>query len=87
LKYVAYMGDHSLHFQSAFALYESNALEEETYQAYLDFFVGQLTTPGGAAYWSEYRPFFPKRMSRAVDARIEAGEILNFLELPSYQPD
>jgi hypothetical protein len=87
VKYACYLADHCLHFQSAFALYESGALEEETYQAYLDFFVGQLVTPGGAAYWSEYRSFFPKRMSRAVDARIEGGEISNFLELPSYQLD
>jgi hypothetical protein len=85
-KYAAYMADHCLHFQSVFALYESNALEEETYQAYFDFFVGQLTTPGGAAYWSEYQSFFPKRMSRTVDSRIEAGEISNFLDLPSFQP-
>jgi hypothetical protein len=87
VKFACWMSDHCLHFQSVFALYESGELEEETYQAYLAFFVGQLITPGGAAYWSEYRSFFPKRMYRAVDARIEGGKVSNFLELPSFQLD
>jgi hypothetical protein len=87
MKFVSYMADHCLHFQSAFALYESGALEEETYQAYLEFLVGQLSTPGGAAYWSEYGAMFPHRMSAAIDARIEAGDLPNVLELPSYQLD
>jgi hypothetical protein len=87
MKFVSYMADHCLHFQSAFALYESGALEKETYQAYLEFLVGQLATPGGAAYWSEYRSIFPERMSAAIDTRIEAGDLPNFLELPSYRLD
>ena len=85
LKYASYLADHGLHFQSVLALYESGALEEETYGAYLDFFASQLLTPGGEAFWSEYRFVFPVNMSQAVDARIEAGGLANFLELPSYK--
>jgi hypothetical protein len=87
MKYAAYLADHGLHFQGAFALYESGALEEETYNAYLDFFAAQLITPGGKAFWTEFRSVFPARMSRAVDARIEAGGVPAVLELPSYQQD
>jgi hypothetical protein len=87
IKFVAFIADHGLHFQGAFALYESGALEEETYRAYLDFFAGFLATPGGAAFWSEYRSSFPPRMSVAVDDRLAAGGLPNILEMPSYRAE
>jgi hypothetical protein len=87
LKFVAFIADHGLHFQGAFALYESGALEAETYRAYLDFFAGFLATPGGAAFWSEYRSIFPPRMSEAVDDRLAAGGLPNILEMPSYRAE
>ena len=87
IKFVSYIADHGLHFQGAFALYESGTLEAETYRAYLDFFAGHVSTPGGAAFWSEYRSIFPPRMSAAVDARLAAGGLPNFLEMPSYRTE
>jgi hypothetical protein len=87
MKFGTYIVDHGLHFQAAFALYESGSLEEETYRAYLDLFAAALVTPGGAALWSEVRSLFPSRMSTEVDARVESGGLPNLLEMPLYQAE
>lgn len=44
------LGDLALFMQSAFALHEAGTLEEETYQAYLTFFVSHIATPGGRVW-------------------------------------
>ena len=75
LQFAAYMNDHALHFQGAFALYESGALDEETYRAYLDYFAAHLATPGGSAYWSETRSLYPSHMAAALDERLSAGSL------------
>ena len=87
MKFGSYLADHGLHFQGVFALHESGTLEGETYRAYLDFFAGLLATPGGAAFWSEFRPLFPHRMAAEVDARLEAGSLPDFLEMSFYKTD
>jgi hypothetical protein len=70
------MTDHALFFQGAFALYESGQLEEETYRAYLEWLVVNLSMPGGSAWWSEVgHAFFPGRMVEAVEARLALGGI------------
>lgn len=75
-RFGAQMTDHALFFQGAFALYEAGQLEAETYRAYLEWFVINLSLPGGAAWWSELgRPFFTRRMVAAVEARLALGEI------------
>ena len=85
MKFGAYMNDQGLHFQTVFALHESGALEDETYRVYLDFFAAVLATPGGAAFWSEFRAIYPARMSAEVDARLKAGGLPDLLGLPFYQ--
>ena len=87
LKFGAHMSDHLLHFQGAFALRDSGILDAETYEAYLDFFAMFLSTPGGAAYWSEFRAICPVRAAGAVDTRLAAGELPNLLDLRFYQKD
>ena len=73
LQFASYMNDHVLHFQGAFALYESGALDGETYRAYLDYLAAHLATPGGSAYWSETRGLYPSHMVAAIDERLSAG--------------
>jgi hypothetical protein len=75
LQFASYMNDHVLHFQGAFALYESGALDEETYRAYLDYVVAHLAAAGGSAYWSETRALYPSRMVAALDERLSAGDL------------
>jgi hypothetical protein len=69
------MNDHVLHFQGAFALYESGALEEETYRAYLDYVAAHLAAPGGSAYWSETRALYPAHMVAELEKRLSAGAL------------
>jgi len=86
------ISDSALFFQGAFALYESGQLEEETYQAYLDWFACTVATPGGTAWWEEVgRPFFFKRAVKAVDERLAQGQLpditqLGFLRLDDAPP-
>jgi hypothetical protein len=86
-KFGAYMNDHCLHFQGAFALHESGALEDETYRAYLDFFAAVLATPGGSAFWSEFQSVYPARMFAEVQGRLESGGLPDLLDMPFYQPE
>jgi len=87
LKFGAHMSDHLLHFQGAFALHDSGVLDAETFEAYRDFFASFLSTPGGDAFWSEFRGICPVRAAAAVDARLAAGELPNLLDLRFYQKD
>jgi hypothetical protein len=76
------IADQALAFQGAFALYESGQLQEETYQAYLDWFASNVATPGGRAWWDEIgRPIHVKSMVEAVDARLSQGNLHDILTL------
>ena len=77
--------DHSLFFQSVFALHESGQLEDETYQSYLTWFSCQLATPGGSAWWEEGRMLFPARMMDAVEERLSQGNLPDIRELHSFR--
>jgi hypothetical protein len=80
--------DHALFFQGAFALYEAGQLEEETYNAYLDWFACQLATPGGSAWWAELgRPFLFKRPVEAVEARLAQGRLPDITQLSYLRLD
>ena len=82
------MIDEALFFQGAYALYESGQLEEETYRAYLSWFVSIVATPGGAAWWDTTgRPIFVAGMVGAVDARLAEGEFHDVRELPGIRLD
>jgi hypothetical protein len=66
--------DHVLFFQGAFALYEGGTLEEETYQAYLNYIAAQIATPGGGKRWAETSPFYTARMVAALNERLRQGD-------------
>jgi hypothetical protein len=78
--------DHTLFFQSTFALHEAGTLEDETYNAYLDFFAACILTPGGTEWWAIGSPFYPKRMVAAVNERIERGDLPDLRTLPGFVP-
>ena len=71
--FTAFVNDHALFLQGAFALHEAGTLEDETYLAYLNFFCAWMSTPGGAAWWGEISPLYPPRMVAAINARIAEG--------------
>ena len=78
----AFLNDGALAFQGAYAMHEAGQLEDETYQAYLDWFAANLSTPGGSAWWEEIgRPIYVKRMVHAVDARLARKNLPDVLEL------
>jgi hypothetical protein len=81
-----FTADLALFLQSAFALHESGTLEEETYQAYLDFCGAWLATPGGERAWAELKPLFFPRMVAAVDARLAAGGLPELTEGEFFAP-
>ena len=82
------LGDHAVFFQSVFALREAGTLEDEIYQAYLDWFSSHLATPGGTAWWAQIRSVLtPRRMVEAVDARLARGGLLDLREVPLWQLD
>ena len=72
------IGDHAVFFQGVLALYESGQVDEETYNAYLNWFACNVATPGGSAWWEEIgRPILVKSSVRAVDARLAQGRLLD----------
>jgi hypothetical protein len=79
-KFSNLINDQALFFQGVFALYEAGTLEEETYSAYLNFFAAILCTPGGAAWWAAVSTLYTPRMVLAVNAKVKAGHLPNFLE-------
>ncbi len=62
-------------------------LEDETYEAYLDWFTCHVATPGGSAAWKQFHLIMPRRMVEAVDVRLARGGLLEVMELPPYQLD
>jgi hypothetical protein len=85
-RFQAVMHDLALFMQGAFALWESGALEDETYHAYLDFFATNVSSPGGAAWWSRARAIYMQRMVQHFDDRLARGDIPELLETPVYRP-
>ena len=82
------LADHAVFFESVFALHESGVLEDEIYQAYLDWFSCHLATPGGSAFWAESSWILtPRRMVEAVDARLARGGLPDITELPMNRLD
>ena len=80
------VADHAVFFQAVFALHESGTLEDEVYQAYLDWFACHLATPGGSVWWAQIRSILtPRRMVEAVDARLARGGLPDIRELPQWQ--
>ncbi len=77
------MHDLLLFFQGAHALYEAGTLEEETYQAYLDFVAASFSTPGGARFWQDIKDIYTARMVVALDDRIARG---NLRDLTALRP-
>jgi hypothetical protein len=78
------INDHGVFFQGVFALHESGALEDETYETYLQYFSAWVITPGGAAWWAEISPLYTPRMVAAVNARIARGDLPDLLAFDSF---
>jgi hypothetical protein len=74
IKFANLCAHDALLFQGAFAQHESGQLDQETYDGYLSWFAGIVTTPGGANWWEEMgKPIFNARMVEEVARRIEVG--------------
>lgn len=79
-RFEAIAADLTLVMQQIWALHESGSLEEETYEAYLRFFVATVSTPGGRVWWeTRGRPIFIDRMVAEMDARLAEGVGLDLL--------
>lgn len=73
-----YINQEALFHQGAYALYESEQLDERTYFAYRDWFACIIATPGGRVWWEDVaRPIFEPRMVAAIDERMAAGGLLD----------
>jgi hypothetical protein len=82
------LADHAVFFQSVFALHESGTLEDEIYEAYLDWFSSHLATPGGTAWWADISSVLtPRRMVEAVNARLARGRSFDLRAMPLWQVD
>jgi hypothetical protein len=70
------MVDQALMFQAVFAQFENNQLDIETYEAYLAFFAGLVSTPGGAAWWNDgVKSILVDKTVKAVDSRVKEGNL------------
>ena len=85
--FVTLMGDHSVFFQGAFALYDEGQLDRQTYEDYMTWFACQVATPGGNAYWKEMSPFLVKGAAAAVNERLGRGDVPDILQLQGYRLD
>jgi len=75
--------DEALFFQGVFALHQSAQLDLKVYQAYLDWFVCIVATPGGKAWWNIVaKPIFLSDMVEEIDQRPSRGEIPDIRKLP-----
>ena len=79
--FVTLMGDHSVFFQGAFALYEEGQLDRQTYEDYMTWLACQVATPGGNAFWNEMSPFLVKGAAAAVNERLGRGDVPDILQL------
>ena len=78
----------ALCFQGVFAQFENGQLEDETYNAYLAYFSGQVATPGGSRWWEEVgRLIYPGKMVAAVDECIAKGAFPEVLQAVFPMPD
>jgi len=81
------IGDHSVFFQGAFALYEEGQIDRQTYEDYLTWFACQVATPGGNVFWKEMSPFLVKGAVAAINERFARGDLPDILQLPLYSID
>ena len=86
-RFNALMNEHTLFFQSAYALHESGQLEDETYQAYRDWISTVLAAPGGSAWWDTARPVYANRVAQALDERLKSGGLPDVFEFDAYRLD
>lgn len=86
-RFNALMNEHTLFFQSAFALYESGQLEAETYFAYREWVAVTLASPGGSTWWDDARAVYAKRVVEAIDERVRRGGLPNIFEFDGYRLD
>ena len=78
--YTTRMNDLLLFFQGAHALHEAGTLENQTFEAYLDYVAASLSTPGGSRYWEQVRDIYTPRMVTVLDARLERGHLRDLTE-------
>ena len=83
---------HQLHdlilfYQSAQAMHEAGVLPDDAHQPYVDWVAAVLQTPGGAAFWQEWRPSYNSGMINSLEARMKQGGLPNPLDFPQYQLD
>lgn len=81
------INDHTLFFQSAFALFDTGALEKENYEPYLIWLSSHLATPGGSAWWREAGQFYNTAMVSALDARLAEGDLPDVMHLGFFALD
>jgi hypothetical protein len=86
-RFSALMNEHALFFQSAYALFESGQLEDETYNAYRDWIATVIASPGGSAWWETVRPIYTSRVVKALDERLKAGGLQDVLQFDGYRID
>jgi len=79
------INDLLLFFQGAHALYEAGTLENETYEAYLDFVAASMITPGAARYWQQIRDIYTDRMVTVLEARIKQGGLRDLTGIAPMQ--
>jgi hypothetical protein len=65
--------------QEICALYESGALDRDTYEAHLTGLACHLVTPGGSAFWQDQKHFQPSAFAKVIDERIAAGGLTDLL--------
>lgn len=86
-RFSALMNEHTLFFQSAYALFESGQLEDETYNAYRDWIATVIASPGGLAWWETARPVYTSHVVEALDERLKIGGLQDVLQFDAYRID
>jgi hypothetical protein len=84
-RFVALLVDQILHFQAALALHESRSLDDETFRAYRDHCAALLSTPGGAAFWTQAHASYPSHMVASLQHRIAQGDLPALLSVFSME--
>lgn len=85
--FAALMNEHALFFQGAHASHESGHLEDETYNAYLDWIATVMAAPGSALWWEVARHVYTNRVVQALDERLNRGGLVDIRNLDAYRLD
>jgi hypothetical protein len=86
-RFATLVHDLLLTFQSMQALYESKSLESETYEGYRTFVTAVIATPGGTAFWHEWKDTYTPKMVASINIRTDEGTLPDLLEFPQWKPD